>query len=89
MYSFSTLPSITYFRYLYFIVLLQNFYRTIIVHENLDKPLTQEEFESLTENDFQLLKYGHGFDNTSRKKDLDKKYSLRLRKQKEADKVAS
>ena len=62
---------------------------TFIVHENLDKPLTQEEFESLTENDFQLLKYGHGFDNTPRKKDLDKKYSLRLRKQKEADKLAS
>ena len=62
---------------------------TNIVHDNLEKPLTQEEFESLSENDFERLKYGYGFDNTPRKKDLDKKYSLRLRKQKEAEKLAS
>lgn len=62
---------------------------TNIIHDNLDKPLTQEEFENLSENDFERLKYGNGFSNTPRKKDFEKKYTLRLRKHKEAEKLAS
>lgn len=48
---------------------------TAMVHENLEKELTQEQFDNLSEKDLQKLQYTGG--DTPRKRDVKEKYRLR------------
>ena len=52
---------------------------TLMVHVDLEKELTEEEFQNISENDLELLRTGR--DDTPRKKDAIKKYNLRKKLQ--------
>ena len=51
---------------------------TLMVHVDLEKVLTQEEFDNLSENDLEVLRTGGS--DTPRRQDARKKYDLRKKK---------
>ena len=50
----------------------------LMVHVNLEKVLTQEEFDNISENNLEVLRTGGG--DTPRRQDANKKYALRKKK---------
>ena len=51
---------------------------TLMVHDDLEKVLTEEEFERISDNDLEILKSGGG--DTPRRRDAIIKYNLRKKK---------